>query len=83
MKTNPSRRQPADFTIHQSGSVSLFAPITESARAWLCQHCPAGDDHQYIGDSLAVEHRFIAEIIRLAIRDGLMPSPTSSTPATL
>ena len=63
-----------DFSISGSGTVYLFEPLSETAQAWLKNHCPAGSDHQYLGRNLAVEFRYVAEIIRHAICDGLKPA---------
>jgi len=68
----PNRLDP-DFSIHGFGSIYLFEPLSKSARAWLDEHCPAGDNHQYLGRNLAVEFRYVDEIVHLAIRDGLKP----------
>jgi hypothetical protein len=62
-----------DFTIYGSGSVYLFEPLTETAQAWMANHCPAGKNHQYLGRNLAIEFRYVDEIVHLAIRDGLTP----------
>lgn len=86
MKTNPSVQQPhcaaanrshpyqrplPDFLIHGSGTLYLFEPLTQTAQAWLEAHCPAGRDHQYLGRNLAIECRYVADIIQFATRDGL------------
>ena len=84
MKTNQSSEQPEDaadshphlnrqpdFFVQGSGTVSLFVPLTETARAWLNTHCPADNDHQYLGCNLAIEFRYVANIIRRAVGDGL------------
>ena len=66
---------PADFSIHYGGSVSLFIPLTAAADEWLDLHCPRDGEHQYLGPNLAVEARYLRDLIRYAISDGL----TSST----
>ena len=63
-----------DFSIYRSGSVSLFRPLSPAAQAWLEAHCPQGSDHQYLGQNLAIEFRFVDEIIEHAIKDGLNPA---------
>lgn len=62
---------PPDFAVTGSGSVYLFCPLTEAAQAWLDEHCSSDESHQYLGKNLAVEHRYIGDIIKLAIQDGL------------
>ncbi len=84
MKTNQSVRQhndaadsrphlnhQPDFFVQGSGTMFLFVPLSQTAQAWLDTHCPADDDHQYLGCNLAIEFRYVADIIRSAIRDGL------------
>ena len=64
----------ADFcTITGGGTVCLFHPLTEEARQWLAEHCPLDGEHQYFGDALVIEHRYVASIVEMAIRDGLTP----------
>ena len=58
------------------GTVYLFHPLTNKARAWLALHCPPDGEHQYLGNALAIEHRFVADIVQLATDDGLL----SATP---
>ena len=72
-------RNQSDFTIHGSGTVYLFEPLSKSAQAWLENHCPAGNNHQYLGRNLAVEFRYVEEIVHLAIRDGLTPAANVSS----
>jgi len=93
MKTNQSVRRhelpaasrprgqphPPDFSIYGSGTVYLFHPLSATAQAWLAAHCPPSADHQYLGQNLAVEFRYAADIIRRAIRDGLTPAANTST----
>ena len=62
-----------DFTVSDYSTVFLFHPLTERATAWLQEHCPEDDEHQYIRCALVVEHRYIQYLLRLAIHDGLTP----------
>lgn len=70
---HPSPPTRPDFCIYGSGTVFLFQPLTVRATAWLQEHFPANSDHQYLAESLAVGHRYIADIILLAIRNGMSP----------
>jgi len=80
MKTQSVAKQSAgDFTMTGCGTVSLFHPLTQNARNWLQRHCPAGCDHIYHGDALAVEHRFVSTIVLQATLAGLQPLKNSST----
>jgi len=79
MKTSIETSQPpADFSLLPSGAISLFQPHTEKARAWLALHCTPSSDHQYYGDDLVVEHRYVSTIILLASMAGLRPLDFSS-----
>ena len=62
---------PFDFGLSNHSSVSLLHPLTEKAREWLAAHCPSGDDHQYYGFALAVEARFVADLVQRVVEDGL------------
>jgi hypothetical protein len=62
----------ADFAISYHGTLSLFRPLTDSATDWLRLHCPDDGEHSYFGKALAIEHRFVAGIVRLATDDGLI-----------
>ena len=53
-----------DFTVFSNGphpSIYLLTPHTSTAQAWLGENVQA-ESYQFIGPSLAVEHRYIAEI---------------------
>jgi hypothetical protein len=62
---------PFDFGLSNHNSVSLFHPLSERASGWLENHCPAGDDHQYFGYALAVEARFVPDLLQRVVEDGL------------
>jgi hypothetical protein len=64
----------ADFTILNSGSVFVFVSLSEAANAWLGEHCSPGSEHQYLGRSLVVEHRYICDLVDHAVADGLLPA---------
>jgi hypothetical protein len=54
-----------DFTVFTDApyaSIYLLTPHTPVARAWLGENVQAGSNH-FISSSLAVEHRYIAEIV--------------------
>jgi len=58
-----------DFEIVNGGSVFLLIPNTESAEAWVEEHIPA--DAMTLGKGIAVEHGYIANILRGITEDGL------------
>ncbi len=80
--SSPQTSQPAlnnqaesipDFAITYHGTVSLFYPLTDKANDWLRLYCPPDGEHQYFAQALAIEHRYVCDILELAIRDGLTP----------
>jgi len=50
-----------DFLVHDEGSIWLFTPLTPAALQFLSDHIQ--EDAQYFGDSLAVEHRFVYDLL--------------------
>ena len=67
------KTQQADFVINDYGTIFLFMPLSDAARRWLRQHCPKDEEHQYLGRSLVVGHRFICDLVDHAVADGLWP----------
>jgi hypothetical protein len=55
--------KPKDFAVLGGGSVCLIEPQSEGAQAWLAEHCPEGEAHTYLGESLAVEHGFARQLV--------------------
>lgn len=62
---------PVDFQVQNCGSLFLFHPFTDTARAWLAEHCPPDDEHSYFGGALVVEHRYVVSIVDRIGEDGL------------
>lgn len=58
-----------DFVVSGGGSIYLLTPLTDNAKQWVDEHLPA--DRQTLGNGIAVEHRYIEEIVQGAQRDGL------------
>ena len=50
-----------DFVVRDEGTIWRFTPLTPSALQFLSEHIQ--DDAQYFGDSLAVEHRYVAGLL--------------------
>jgi len=66
------KENPADFLVTGEGqftTVYLLHPITDAAREWVAEHLP--EDAQHLGESIAVEHRYIHDIVDGARNDGL------------
>ena len=51
-------------------SIFLLNPITKSAQAWVKEYLPK--DALTFGGAIVVEHRFIEDVYRALIRDGLI-----------
>lgn len=66
------KRTIADFFVTGEGpftTVYLLHPLTDAAREWVAEHLP--EDAQRLGNGIAVEHRFIRDIVDGARNDGL------------
>jgi hypothetical protein len=60
----------ADVRVVGSGSVFLFVWLTDEARVWVEEH--VSGDRQMLGDGLAVEHRYAAELAMGMQQGGLV-----------
>jgi hypothetical protein len=58
-----------DFTVQNEGTIYLLHPLTPAAQSWIDEHLSS--DCLTFGDAVAVEHRFIADIVEGIRRDGL------------
>lgn len=58
-----------DFRVSGGGSLYILSPLTEAARDWVAEHI--GDDAQTFGGGIAVEHRYIGDIVDGIQCDGL------------
>jgi len=67
-KTNGSS-PPADIYVENHGTIFLLQPITDAALAWVEHHLP--EDAKRWCEVVVVEHRYISDIVRGAIADGL------------
>lgn len=64
---NSSTEQPVfDFVVSDQGTIWLFTPLTSAASQFLSEHIQ--NDAQYFGPSLAVEHRFVYDLL-IGLRD--------------
>lgn len=63
-------RQLADFVVSGGGTLYLLTPVTKRAQKWVDEHLP--EDRQTLGTGIAVEHRYIGEIVEGIKRDGLI-----------
>jgi hypothetical protein len=67
--TSPTEPPNPDFFVENHGSIFLLRPVSPSASDWISENIP--DDAQFLGDAVAVEHRYIADIVEGIKRDGL------------
>ena len=51
-----------DFTVSNQGSIFLVTPLNDTARDWLEENI--SEDSQYLGRALAVEHRYIENLLQ-------------------
>jgi hypothetical protein len=65
----PKKKGHPDLLVHGEGTVYLIHAVSPAGHAWIENHIPS--DAPRFGDAVAVEHRFIADIVLGAIRDGL------------
>lgn len=50
-----------DFRLRDSGSIWLLFPVSDAAKAWIEENIP--DDAQWLGKGLAIEARFVDNIL--------------------
>jgi hypothetical protein len=58
-----------DLLVHGDGSIYLLRPTSRRGQRWIDEH--VSDDRQEWAGAIVVEHRFIGDIVRGAIADGL------------
>jgi hypothetical protein len=61
----------ADIRVSGGGSVYLFTPLSEAGRSALTETV-ASEPWQWLGGSLAVEHRFAGDLAEALRADGLV-----------
>ncbi len=58
-----------DFIVENHFTIFLLTPLTPAANSWIDEHLP--EDRMTFAGAVVVEHRYIADIVRGAIADGL------------
>jgi hypothetical protein len=58
-----------DFLVENHGTISLLQLLTPAANSWIKENLPA--DHLTFAGAVVVEHRYIADIVRGVLADGL------------
>jgi hypothetical protein len=66
----PGKTRRADLLVHGEGTVYLIHAVRPVGHAWIERHIVP--DALRLGTAVAVEHRFIIDIVLAAIRDGLV-----------
>jgi hypothetical protein len=64
--SSPTENPVFDFAVRDEGTIWLFTPQTAAAFDFLSEHIQ--EDAQYFGYSLAVEHRFVHDLL-VGLRD--------------
>ena len=59
--SSPTEKPVFDFAVRDEGTIWLFTPQTAAAFDFLSEHIQ--EDAQYFGDSLAVEHRYVYDLL--------------------
>jgi hypothetical protein len=58
-----------DISVANHGSIFLVTPHSTEAKAWIDEN--VSEDAQFLGNRLAVEHRFIDNLVEGMRGDGL------------
>lgn len=58
-----------DFTLSGGGTIYLLRPVSAEAREWVDAHIP--EDASWLGNAVAVEHRYVEDIVDGILNDGL------------
>jgi hypothetical protein len=58
-----------DLLVHGEGSIYLLRPTSRRGQRWIDEY--VSDDRQEWAGAVVVEHRFIGDIVRGAIANGL------------
>jgi hypothetical protein len=64
----PVKLPPADYLVSGGGSVYLIHPQNEQAKENLLAGAP--EDAQFLGNALAVEHRYIGPLVEQLREEG-------------
>ena len=65
---NRSARK-TDIWILPQGTLTLVRPLTQRASEWIGKHLQ--DHFQWFGPALVLEQRYIAELLKCMVEDGL------------
>lgn len=60
-----------DIRVQGEGSIYLLHLETQAARIWVGENVQF-EEHQIFGESIAVEHRYVGDIVQGALAEGLV-----------
>ena len=58
-----------DFLLYGGGTVYLLTPVSQRGEEWVTEHLPS--DAQRLGSGIAIEHRYVCDILHGIHNDGL------------
>jgi len=58
--------------VREVKTVYMLRPLKRRVKSWIEENVEY-EDYQMVGDAIAVEHRFIAPIIRAMMEEGFKP----------
>jgi hypothetical protein len=61
--SSPSSAPAPDFLVENHGSISLLRPVTDAGRDWVDQHIGADNGFQPYYPVVAIEHRYISDVV--------------------
>ena len=61
-----------DFRVENHFTIFLLTPLTPAAQSWVQEHLPDESHRMEFAGSIVVEHRYIGDIVRGAMSDGLL-----------
>ena len=66
----------ADFVLEgrAGDTVRLLRPLNDDAKEWLNNSIPPEPDSQWLGNAVAVEHRYVLDIVKGIEADGMVVS---------
>ncbi len=60
-----------DIRVENHGSIYLLRPQTRAGREWLEKNCDQSGYQPFTGGTLLCEPRYVYDIVRAAVADGL------------
>lgn len=71
-QTTKQSKPQVDISVENHGSIFLLRPLSDSARVWVDDHIGEDNGYQPYYPTVVVEHRYVADIVRGALADGLV-----------